>query len=172
MRVEPLSDAPDRFRVGQQLFREGSDDPLTLSWIRPGDPGLLVRFREVTSREEAETLRDAYLEAVVRRADLGEGAYYWHEVLGARVETEAGEQLGNVADVFRAGGGEVYVVRGSARGEVLVPAVRAVVRELAPLDGRIVVDGDALGLEPLTPRRPRGRLSSKRTTAGAGGEQG
>jgi hypothetical protein len=46
---------------------------------------------------------------------------------------------------------------------VLVPAVRSVVRELAPLEGRIVVDRDALDLTAPAPRRPRGRRSSKRS---------
>ncbi len=166
VRIEPLSDAPERFKVGRQVYVEGSATPLTLGWVRRADPGLLVRFREVTTREEAEPLRDAYLEAVVLPGDLPEGAYYWHEVLGARVRTEAGEELGSVVDIFRAGGGEVYVVRGGARGEVLVPAVAAMIRQFAPLEGRIIVDAEALGLGPPTTRRPRGRLSSKRAGAG------
>jgi 16S rRNA processing protein RimM len=62
------------------------------------------------------------------------------------VRTTAGESLGKVEDVFRAGEGEVYVVRGEARGEVLVPAVRSVVTELAPEEGRITVDAVALAL--------------------------
>jgi 16S rRNA processing protein RimM len=56
-----------------------------------------------------------------------------------------------VSDVFRAGAGEVYVVDGGPRGEVLVPAVRGVVVELAPGEGRLVVDADALGLSAATP---------------------
>jgi ribosomal 30S subunit maturation factor RimM len=50
-----------------------------------------------------------------------------------------------VQDVFRVGESEVYSVRGP-RGEILVPAVGDVVKELAPADRRIVVDADALGL--------------------------
>jgi PRC-barrel domain len=82
-------------------------------------------------------------------------------VVGVSVTTEAGETLGTVDDVFRAGGGEVYVVRGGPRGELMIPAVRAVFREFAPREGRVVVDADALGLGPLRPRRPRGRRSSR-----------
>ncbi len=59
--------------------------------------------------------------------------------------TDTGEELGTVADIFRVGEGEVYVVRGP-RGEILVPAVAAVVKELSPADKRMVVDADALGL--------------------------
>jgi ribosomal 30S subunit maturation factor RimM len=48
--------------------------------------------------------------------------------------------------VFRVGESEVYVVRGGARGEILVPAVRSIVLELGPAERRMVVDEAALGL--------------------------
>ena len=123
-----------------------------------------MRFREVRTRDAADRLRDVYLEArapASREAD----SFYWHEIVGIACLTTHGEVLGTVEDVFRAGGGEVYAVRGGPRGEVLVPAVRGVVTELAPAEGRMVVDADALGLEDLRPRRPRGRRSSRGAAA-------
>ncbi len=150
VRVEVLSDDPGRFTPGSVLFAEGTSDPLTVTWRRddaPG-PGLLVRFREVRSRTVAEGLSDRYLEAEARADALAEGTFYWHEVLDARVTTSAGEELGSVQDVFRAGEGEVFVVRGGSRGELLVPAVRSVVTDFSPRQGEIVVDAEALGLEP------------------------
>ena len=63
-----------------------------------------------------------------------------------RSATRDGEALGTVEDVFRSGGGEVLVVTGGPRGEVLVPVVSSIVVEFAPREGRIVVDGEALGL--------------------------
>ncbi|MDQ3870774.1 MAG: ribosome maturation factor RimM [Chloroflexota bacterium] len=161
VRVEVLSDESERFTPGSVLYAEDSGEPLTVTWRRedaPG-PGLLVRFRELRSRTAAESLRDRYLEAVPRREALAEGSVYWHEVLEARVRTSAGEELGTVQDVFRAGEGEVFVVRGGARGEVLVPAVRSVITEFSPRQGEIVVDAEALGLEPATPRHETERQS-------------
>jgi 16S rRNA processing protein RimM len=143
VRVEVLTDNPDRFAMGSTLFREGAEDALTVVSSHRDGPGLLVRFAEVPDREAADGLRDSYLEAPI--TDLGENAYYWHEIIGCAVTTTAGEDLGRVEDVFRVGEGEVYVVRGP-RGEVLVPAVGGVVTELDPPLKRLVVDADALGL--------------------------
>jgi 16S rRNA processing protein RimM len=163
VRVEVLTDDERRFDPGSVLYREGAESRLTVVWRRddaPG-PGILVRFREVTSRSASESLLDAYLEAEAAPGALPEGTYYWHDVVGARVVTSDGEEIGSVEEVFRAGEAEVFAVRGGAYGEVLVPAVRSVVHELAPGEGRIVVDRDSLDLEPPAPRRPRGRRSSK-----------
>jgi 16S rRNA processing protein RimM len=170
VRVEVLSDDPDRFVRGRVVHVEGSPDPLTVTWSRRDGPGILVRFREVPTREEAEPLRDAYLEADAPATPLPEGTFWWHQVEGARVVTLDGRELGTVAEVFRAGGGEVFTVRGGPLGEVLVPAVSAVVRELSPADGRIVVDSEALGLdEAPAVRRPRGRRTTRAIKAARSG---
>ena len=151
VRVEVLTDIADRFQTGSRLFLEGQDTPLTVDWTGPSKPGLLVHFAEITSREAAEPLRDRYLE-VVPEAPLPAGSWYWHEIVGLQVLTTDGEVLGTVREVFRAGAGEVYVVSGGPRGEVLVPAVRSVVTELTPPEGRLVVDASALDLPAPKPR--------------------
>jgi 16S rRNA processing protein RimM len=147
LRVEVLSDEPSRFEPGSVLFPEGSDRRLTVADSRADGPGLVVRFDEVTDRSAADQLRDVYLETEGTSA-LAPGEHYWHEVIGCAVSTREGEVLGTVEDVFRVGESEVYSVRGP-RGEVLVPAVGSIVVELAPAEGRIVVDGEALGLEAM-----------------------
>jgi 16S rRNA processing protein RimM len=143
VRVEILTDNESRFDAGSTVFVEGSDQRLTVLSAHRDGPGLLVRFRETTSREAAEKLRDVYLEA--ETTELDEGAFYWHDIVGCAVVTSAGEELGTVDDVFRVGEAEVYSVRGP-RGEILVPAVEFIVKELDPAGKRIVVDADALGL--------------------------
>jgi 16S rRNA processing protein RimM len=143
VRVEVLTDNLARFDAGSTLYREGSAEPLTVASAHQDGPGLLVRFAEVSDRNAADGLRDAYLEAPLEQ--LAADSFYWHEIVGSHVQTADGEVLGSVTDVFRVGEAEVYEVRGP-RGEILVPAVSSVVRELAPAEKRIVVDGDALGL--------------------------
>lgn len=173
VRVEILTDRPEeRFAKGQHLFREGSDEPLTVLAAQPDGPGWRIRFVELPDRTAAEVLRDAYLEAVVAPTEvLPRGEYYWHEMLGAAVKDVDGTDLGTVRDVYRAGGAEVLLVRGGPYGELDVPAVRSVVRIFAPRRGEIVVDGEALGIrgqdgEPAParpPRRPRRRSSPPET---------
>ncbi len=162
VRVEVLTDDPARFAVGSVLHPEGASETLTVTWAQQDGPGLLVRFGEVSDRTAAEALRGRYLEADAPRGALPSGAYYWHEVVGSHVTTTDGRDLGSVRDVFRAGGGEVFVVDGGSWGEVMIPAVGAVVREFVPADGRIVVDAASLALEEAPPaRRPRGRLTRR-----------
>ncbi|MGH2466520.1 MAG: ribosome maturation factor RimM [Candidatus Limnocylindrales bacterium] len=160
VRVEPLTDRPERFAPGSRLAIEGETVSLTVAWSQDGGRGLLLRFEELSDRAAVEPLRGRYLEAAVEPAALPSGAFWWHELEGVPVTTTEGVPLGEVVDVFRAGGAEVLVVRG-VRGELYVPAVGSVVRDLAPHEGRIVIDAEALGLTEEAPRRPRGRRSSR-----------
>jgi 16S rRNA processing protein RimM len=151
VRVEVLTDDPSRFEPGSVLHVEGSAAPLTVREVRAEGPGLLVAFDEVADRTAADGLRNRYLEGGVDTGrELPEGAHYWHEVIGSAVSTTNGEVLGELTDVFRVGESEIYVVNGP-RGEILVPAIASVVKELVPGQKRVVVDSAALGLDDATP---------------------
>ncbi|MFI5225334.1 MAG: ribosome maturation factor RimM [Candidatus Limnocylindrales bacterium] len=158
VRVEVLTDRPaERFAPGAILRPEGRDEPLTVAAAEeiPDGPGWRLRFREISDRTAADGLRGAYLEAPAGPAEaLPRGSYYWHEVIGASVRDLADREIGTVVDVYRVGGAEVFVVRGDEFGEFDVPAVRAFIRIFAPKRGEIVVDVDALALEPAPPPRP------------------
>ena len=178
VRVEDLTDRPEqRFVPGAVLYREGSEAPLTIESaeaVQDG-PGWRLRFREITSRDAADALRNAYLETAVRPdADLGRGEVYWHEVIGTAVRGVDGAELGTVQDVYRVAENEVFVVGGGSFGTFDVPAVRAFIRIFAPRRGEIVVDAEALDLQPPKVRaagedRPRApRRTSPRRRSGAG----
>jgi 16S rRNA processing protein RimM len=158
VRVEVLTDRPeDRFVPGAVLHREGDPRPLTIASAEAvaDGPGWRIRFRELGSRDLADTLRGVYLEAAVRPdEDLARGAYYWHEVIGAAVRGIDGAELGTVQDIYRVAENEVFIVGGGAFGTFDLPAVRAFIRIFAPRRGEIVVDAEALDLRPVRSRQP------------------
>ncbi len=148
VRLEVLTDRPaERFSAGGRLYREGSAESLTIVEGRPAEPGWLVRFAGVPTRTAAESLRGAYLEAIVSREEaLGQGEHWWHEVIGSVVRDPEGAVLGSVQDLYRAGGAEVLVVGGGPAGQFEVPAARPFVRTLDPAGEGIVVDPASLDL--------------------------
>ena len=178
VRVEVLTDRPEeRFRPGVVLHREGSDEQLTIASAEPvaDGPGWRLRFDEIKSRDAADGLRGAYLEAVVRPSgDRVRGEVYWHEVVGVTVRDVDGRDLGVVKDVYRVAENEVYVVTGEPFGTFDLPAVRAFIRVFAPRRGEIVIDAEALDLQPpkvrrTDPDRPRApRRTSRRPRAPEG----
>ncbi len=168
VRVELLTDRPeDRFAVGAVLYPEGSTAAFTIDEASPvaDGPGWWLRFRELPSREAAETLRDVYLEIDAPAEEREPGRWFFHELVGLSVRSSTGEDLGIVSDIYRAGGAEVFVVRGP-RGELDVPGVRGIVTELAPERGEMIVNLEALDLDARAVEdeayvRPRDRRPKK-----------
>jgi 16S rRNA processing protein RimM len=172
MRVEVLTDRPaQRFVVGARLHPEGSADPLTVTEARPADPGWILRFAEVLSRDAAEAYRLVYLEAETGPADdLPEGAFYWHELIGVAVRDPGGQPLGVVRGVYRAGGADVLEVGEGPRGDFDLPIARPFLQILDPRRGEIVADPATLDLPAASPspasagasRALRPRLATRR----------
>ncbi len=161
VRIETLTDQPEaRFVVGSDLYPEGTNLRLTIVDAAPvvDGPGWRLRFAGISSRNAAESLRDAYLETIVDRSvDLEPGAAYWHEVIGVEVRGLDGRVLGVVADVYRVATAEIFVVRGGPAGTFDLPLVKSIVRVFAPERGEIIVDEGVLDLdgEPIDERPPK-----------------
>ena len=159
LRLEVLTDLPEqRFIPGARLSVESSDRVLTVLDVTPSSPGLFVRFGEVQSRLAGERLIGAYLTIPAAQAQIPSDRVLWDEVIGVTVRDPQGAVIGEIRDLYRAGGAEVYVVHTPDGGEIDLPAVAAVIIEFAPREGRIVANlaGSELTVRAAKARRRRG----------------
>ena len=103
----------------------------------PQPPRLILRLKGIEKVEETKPLigkeilveKDALLK-------LGEGEYYWIDILGMRVETREGKGIGKVKEILPTGANDVYVVEGK-RGEILLPATEEVIQSI-DLERRVI----------------------------------
>lgn len=70
--------------------------------------------------------------------DLPQGEYFHFQLIGLKAMTEEGEELGEVTEILATGSNDVYVVAGG-QGEVLLPAISEVIREVDLDHGVMVV---------------------------------
>jgi len=72
---------------------------------------------------------------------LEEGEYYYHEIIGCRVVTEEGEELGEITEILSPGANDVWVVKGAGpkRKEILLPVIDDVVLTIQPADKLVTV---------------------------------
>ena len=141
MRIEPLTDWPEHLQVGASLFLEAEAEPRRITNAEWGGRVPAIGLEGITSRDAAASLVGRFLETEPQ--PLPEGSYYWHQLVGLHVEDPSGAALGVVREVFRAGEAEVYRIELADGGELLVPAVRDVVRRIDLDGGVIVVDYDS-----------------------------
>jgi 16S rRNA processing protein RimM len=140
LRVESLTDRPERLAAGEAIWVEDEATPRTIVEAGWGGRVPVLRLEGISDRAAADRLVGRYLEAPLE--PLPPDTYYWHELIGLAAVDEAGGELGHVVEVFRAGENEVYRIEGPS-GELLVPALRDVVRSIDLASGRIVVRYEA-----------------------------
>lgn len=148
--VELRSDTPDRFAPEALVYLEDGRG-LRIRSSRPHAGGLLVSFEEVSNRDAAGALRGAMLVVpLTMLPDLPEGAWWPHELVGCEVVTLSGRALGTLADVVPNPANDLWVVRDTNGGELLIPALRHVLVEVDTAGRRIVVH-DVPGLTAPEP---------------------
>jgi 16S rRNA processing protein RimM len=136
--VVPVSDDPGRFASGARLTHENGR-ALIVQESRPHRDRLLVKFEDVSSRDEAEDLRGTvFVDSAELRA-LGEDEFWEHDLIGCRVYDIGGDELGTIESV-RSGRVQDLLVVSTPRGERLIPAVREIVVEIDAGARRVVLD--------------------------------
>jgi 16S rRNA processing protein RimM len=142
VKVRPETDFPERFaRLREVLVRrDDRTEVRTVEGVRWQGAVALVKLAGVEDPEAARALAGAdLLVPWEARVPLPPGTYYVGEVLGLTVRTTAGEVLGTVTEVLRGAAHDVYRVTGP-EAEVLLPAIRPVVRAIDPAAGTMTVE--------------------------------
>lgn len=138
VRVELLTDWPERLVAGADAWLDDGT-AVRIARTEMGGRVPVVHLEGIGSREAAEPLSGRYLEMAAH--DLPEATWFWSDLIGLRVEDPGGRVVGELVEIFRAGGNEVYRVVGPG-GERLVPALRDTVLRVDPEAGVIVVADD------------------------------
>jgi 16S rRNA processing protein RimM len=145
--IEVRTDLPDeRFIVGSVLTTEPTSfGPLTITSVRNHNGTLLLGFKEVADRTGAEKLRDVLLLADV---DISEGGdednFHIQELLGCRVVTDAGVEVGIMTDLVQLPGQDLLAVEHNGR-EILIPFVLEIVPEI-DVEKRVITITPPAGL--------------------------
>lgn len=139
MRIIPLTDFVERFAQMKEVMI--GNELLHIESCKYHKQYVLMKFREYPSRETARCLTGRLL--TIDRGEtvpLKEGEYYTFDIVGLTVYDMDGKELGHVENVLRTGSNDVYQTRRVDGGELLIPALKAVVKEIDVSGGRMLVD--------------------------------
>jgi 16S rRNA processing protein RimM len=127
VKAEPMAPA-DVLTTGRAVLLAGRET--TLERVAFADRYVRIKLAGISDREAAADLAGRYvLVDAENLPSLPEDQYYRFQILGLRVVSSEGEELGTVEDVFSTRENDVYVVRGAER-EILLPATDDVVLDI------------------------------------------
>jgi 16S rRNA processing protein RimM len=139
LRIELLTDFPDRFAPGREV--EVGGRRLTVARNEEQAGGLLVSFKGIDDRSAAELLTGEYCTLPLAEArHLPPDRFYHFQLVGLTVvDARDRREVGQVAEVLTYDANDVLRVTKGDR-EVLIPMIHSVVRSIAPAEGVITVD--------------------------------
>lgn len=143
VKVYPFSGNPDDFRDYRRLTLVDPSHDLARSYVveqcRPLESLVILQLAGVADRTASEGLRG--WEVRIDQEVLpphAPGTFYWHELEGMEVITEAGLALGRITSLLATSAHDILVITGGG-GEYLIPAIDACVAGLTPDGKKLVV---------------------------------
>lgn len=136
-RVRPLTDFPERFEPGEEVYIGGLPHVIESSMWQKGS--VIVTVAGLDTPEAAYRLRRKTLDIPSEALhELPEGQYYSFEIIGLEVSTSGGAVLGKVTGILNCGN-DVYVVKGEGK-EILIPATTEVIKSIDLKSGKMVIE--------------------------------
>ena len=141
VKMRPLMDDPNALlKLPAVLLRwpegvGGREEMQRITSLRPHQDAFLITLSGVPDRNAAETMRNVQI--FIRQSELPpleEGAYYENQLVGLRVVTESGRDMGEIEQIYFGAANDVYETE-----LALIPAVGDVIIEVDLPGGRIIV---------------------------------
>lgn len=139
-KIIPLTDFEGRFDNLQEISVGGK--MFVVEKVQHIGGEIFIKFQNVDSREVAKTLANKFL--TVPRADaapLEDGEFYTFDIIGCEV-FDGDKKIGAVQNVLKTGSNDVFQVVGET--EILIPALKAVIKKIDVQNKKIVVDSSKL----------------------------
>ncbi len=133
IKIKPFTDDITKFNNFKTIYISMKKElkEFKIEQVRFSKNMVFLKLEGIDTIEEAENYRNFYLK-VKRDKDekLEEGSYYIVDILGCKVYTDEQKELGKVDDVFSTGSNDVYVVKDEEGRQILLPAIKEVIKNI------------------------------------------
>jgi 16S rRNA processing protein RimM len=112
LKIAPFTDRPEDFEQYRSVLVGPQRKHYDVKSFRPYQGNWLLQLIGVESRNAAELLHGQEILIEMAQRPRQEGEFFAREVIGLKVRTIAGEELGEVTEIIVTGANDVYVVQG------------------------------------------------------------
>ena len=143
LKVDPITDDPQRFKTLKSVRVGPEDDPgdsIDIARIQFQNKFVILSFEGIETREDADAFRGQYLYiSQDELMPLPDDSVYIFELIGLEVYTNKNEFVGIVKDVREFPANDMFVVEKDDH-EYLIPDVPDIVKDVDPDSGKIIIN--------------------------------
>jgi 16S rRNA processing protein RimM len=133
LKVRSFTDIPDRFVALDAVYLSPNYVSYTIEGVRPykGEDMHLLKLCGIDDANAAESLRNSDVCVPLSALpQLPPNSYYQHDIIGLQVFHIDGTAIGVIDDIMPTGGNDVYVIKAPDGKQILVPAIKDVVKQI------------------------------------------
>ena len=133
VKVFPTTDEPTRFEGLKEVILDTGKEqlPLHISNVKYFKQFVILKFKEYNNINDIERYKGKDLYVTRKNAvPLEEGEYYIADLIGCKVITDEGNDLGELVDVLETGANDVYNVKTNEGKELLLPYIEDCIKEI------------------------------------------
>ncbi len=119
VKIMPWADSPEFIRKMKTLYINGEAVRVSASRVHKGF--VLAKLEGVDDVNTAMALKNKTVHIARKDVKLPKGSFFIADIIGAKVVTEDGTELGTLADVMEMPAQNIYLVKGER--EIMIPAV-------------------------------------------------
>lgn len=133
VKIIPTTDFPEeRFAQKSELVLQQPNSnnsvSVTVERSRLHKNMYIIKFVQFDNINEVEKYKGWMLKVSEEQLDeLDEDEYYYHEIIGCKVVTDEGEELGIIDEILSPGANDVWVVKPAKGKSILIPVIDDVV---------------------------------------------
>lgn len=143
VKVIPYTDDITRFEELETVYIDTKNtlEEHIIEDVKYSKNMVLLKFKGIDDINIVEKYRNCYLKIDRKNAvELPENTYFIVDLIGLEVYTEEGVFLGKVDDIFSTGSNDVYVVKDELGKQLLLPAIKDVIKNIDIAKGKIIVN--------------------------------
>jgi 16S rRNA processing protein RimM len=152
VKVRLLTDIPDRFEQLQTVYLGNEHRQHTIERVRPYKGEMIIL--KLTGLDDANAatplVRQEIMIPTSQLAQIPPDRYYQHDILGLTVLTLDGQVIGPIIDILQTGCNDVYTLKGPDGRQVMIPAIKEVVKRIDLIRHTMYIDPLPGLLEPPT----------------------
>lgn len=142
VKVKPFTDDIKRFDELKEIYIEKKNELnlFQIEQVNYSKNMVILKLKGVDKPEEAEKLRNCYIKIDRKNAKkLPKDTYFIADLIGLDVYTDENKLLGKVDDIYNSGSSDIYVVKDELGKQILLPAIKEVLKQVDLENGKIIV---------------------------------
>ncbi len=142
VKVMPFTDNINRFEDLESIYLQTKKglETFEIEEVKYSKNMVLLKLKGIDDINIAENYRNCYLKIDRKDAvELPEDTYFIVDLLDMEVETEEGEILGKIIDVYPTGSNDIYVVKNEEGKQILLPAISQVIKTVDIQNKKMIV---------------------------------